>query len=182
MIETILEFNKQFVENKQYDRFITDKFPNKKIAIVSCMDTRLTELLPAALGLKNGDAKLIKNAGGVISHPFGSVMRSLLIGVYELNINEIMVIGHTDCGARTTSAESILEKMKQRGVTQDQIDLMSYCGVEYSTWLGGFSNVDKAVAHSVDIIKKHPLLPKDILVFGFVIDSLTGELRTLKTD
>ena len=72
MIEEILAYNKKFVANKDYEHFTTDKYPNKKLAIVSCMDTRLTELLPQALGLKNGDAKMIKNAGGVISSPFGS--------------------------------------------------------------------------------------------------------------
>ena len=63
MINEILEYNKQFVEEKEYQRYITNKFPDKKIAIVSFMDTRLIELLPAALGIKNGDAKIIKNAG-----------------------------------------------------------------------------------------------------------------------
>ena len=77
MIEDILEYNKRFVENKGYEKYITNKYPDKKIAILSCMDTRLTELLPAALGIKNGDVKMIKNAGGIISHPFGSVIRSL---------------------------------------------------------------------------------------------------------
>lgn len=71
MLDEILEFNKQFVANKGYEKYITNKYPDKKIAILSCMDTRLTELLPAALGIKNGDVKMIKNAGGVISHPFG---------------------------------------------------------------------------------------------------------------
>ena len=71
MVEEILAFNEQFVEKKGYEKFITNKYPDKKLAILSCMDTRLTELLPAALGLKNGDAKIIKNAGAVISHPFG---------------------------------------------------------------------------------------------------------------
>ena len=102
MIKEILEYNKAFVENKMYEEFITSKYPDKKLAVVSCMDTRLTELLPAALGIKNGDAKFIKNAGGVISHPFGSVMRSLLIAVYDLEVTEILIIGHTDCGARHT--------------------------------------------------------------------------------
>lgn len=69
-IDEILAHNKTFVEEKGYLKYSTDKYPDKKLAIVSCMDTRLTELLPAALGLKNGDAKIIKNAGGVISHPF----------------------------------------------------------------------------------------------------------------
>lgn len=75
-IEEVLAFNKTFVEEKRYEQFETDKYPEKKLAVLSCMDTRLTELLPAALGLKNGDAKIIKNAGGVIAHPFGSVIRS----------------------------------------------------------------------------------------------------------
>ena len=63
------------------------------------MDTRLIELLPAALGIRNGDAKIIKNAGGVITHPYGSVMRSLLVAILELGVEEVMVIGHTDCGS-----------------------------------------------------------------------------------
>ena len=62
IIEELLKFNKEFVERKSYERFATSKYPDKKLAILSCMDTRLTELLPAALGLRNGDAKLIKNA------------------------------------------------------------------------------------------------------------------------
>ena len=67
MIEEILRHNRAFVEEKRYDRFITNKYPDKKIAILSCMDTRLTELLPEALGIKNGDVKIIKNAGGGIA-------------------------------------------------------------------------------------------------------------------
>ena len=66
MLDEILAYNKQFVENKGYEKYITNKYPDKKIAILSCMDTRLTALLPAALGIKNGDVKMIKNAGGVI--------------------------------------------------------------------------------------------------------------------
>lgn len=56
------------------------------------MDTRLTELLPAALGIRNGDVKIIKNAGGVISHPFGSVIRSLMVAIYELGVKELWLL------------------------------------------------------------------------------------------
>lgn len=98
MIDELLKFNEAFVAEKGYEKYITTKYPDKKIAIVTCMDTRLVELLPAALGLKNGDVKLIKNAGGTVMHPFGSVVRSLLVAIYELGVQEIMIIGHTDCG------------------------------------------------------------------------------------
>ena len=76
MIDEIMEYNRKFVENKGYEPYLTSKYPDKKLAILTCMDTRLLELLPAALGIKNGDAKIIKNAGGVIVHPYGSVVRS----------------------------------------------------------------------------------------------------------
>lgn len=176
MLEEILQFNKYFVENKVYEQYITSKFPDKKIAIVSCMDTRLTELLPAALGLRNGDVKIIKNAGGIISHPFGSAMRSLLIGIYELDVQEILVIGHSDCGARCTDSHSLIEKMKARGVDQKNIDLIKYVGIDFESWLGGFQDVEQSVKNSVELIQKHPLVPEGITVCGLVIDSTTGAL------
>lgn len=100
MIKEILEYNRRFVAERGYERFRTDKYPNKRIAIVTCMDTRLVELLPAALGFRNGDVKIIKNAGGTITNPFDSTMRSLMVAVYELGVEEIMVIGHTECGVQ----------------------------------------------------------------------------------
>ncbi len=176
MINEILEYNKEFVENKKYTSFITSKYPDKKIAVVSCMDTRLTELLPAALGLKNGDAKFIKNAGGVISHPFGSVMRSLLIAVYDLKVSEILIIGHTDCGARHTDGKQMIEKMKSAGISQDSIDLMNYFGIDFDLWLSGFNDLSVSIKKSAELVRKHPLVPESVAVYGLIIDSVTGEL------
>ena len=85
-IDSVLAHNRAFVAGGEFARYATDKYPDKKLAVVSCMDTRLTELLAAALGLKNGDAKIIKVAGAEVAHPFGSVMRSLLIAVCELGV------------------------------------------------------------------------------------------------
>lgn len=99
MIDDILKFNHDFVANKGYEKYVTSKYPEKKLAVLSCMDTRLTELLPAALGLKNGDAKIIKNAGGLVLSAFDSAMRSILVAVYELGVEEIMVVAHSNCGA-----------------------------------------------------------------------------------
>ena len=130
MIDELLKFNREFVKSKGYERFITNKYPDKKIAIVSCMDTRLTELLPAALGIKNGDVKIIKNAGAIISHPFGSVIRSLLVAIYELGVNEVMIVGHTDCGAKHMDSEQMIEVMKKRGIPSEHIDMMRYCGIK----------------------------------------------------
>ena len=94
-IDRILAFNREYVASKAYEKHLTDKFPDKKLAVLSCMDTRLSVLLQDALGLKNGDAKVIKNAGAVIPTPWDSAMRSLIVAVYELGVTEIMVVAHT---------------------------------------------------------------------------------------
>ena len=173
MIDELLKFNREFVKNKGYERFITNKYPDKKIAILSCMDTRLTELLPAALGIKNGDVKMIKNAGGVISHPFGSVIRSLMVAIYELGVKEVMVIAHSDCGAC---------HMKARGIKQETIDMIHYCGVDFASWLDGFEDTEKSVRGTVHAIVNHPLIPSDIKVYGFIIDSVTGKLTKVNVE
>lgn len=175
-IDDIVAHNADFVSQERYRQYETDKYPDKKLAIVSCMDTRLTELLPAALGLKNGDAKIIKNAGGVISHPFGSVMRSLLVAVFELGVESIMVVGHTGCGAQHMNAESMIARMLDAGVSRDHIDMMRYCGIDFETWLAGFEDGEESVRSSVDTIAHHPLMPASIDVRGFIIDSTTGAL------
>lgn len=177
--EVIPAFICEFVKSKGYERFITNKYPDKKIAIVSCMDTRLTELLPAALGIKNGDVKIIKNAGAIISHPFGSVIRSLLVAIYELGVNEVMIVGHTDCGAKHMDSEQMIEVMKKRGIPSEHIDMMRYCGIDFKSWLRGFDTLEGSVRETVAQVQKHPLIPKDITVRGFVIDSTTGELATV---
>lgn len=178
MIDDILQFNKNFVDEQKYTFYCTDtKYPNKKIAIVSCMDTRLTELLPAALGMGKGDCKIIKNAGAVISHPYGSVVRSLLIAILELGVEEIMVIGHTDCGVANIDVNSLLDKLKQRNISQENIDMIEFGGIDFQVWLGGFQDVFQSVKESVSLLKRHPLIPKDVVVRGFVMDIKTGKLE-----
>ena len=176
-LKKILDYNKAFVDAQLYEQYRTSKYPDKKIAILSCMDTRLTELLPAALGIKNGDVKIIKNAGGIVSHPFGSAVRSLLIAIFELGVEDVMVIGHTDCGVGHIDPNEMIEHMHQHGVDEEHIELMRYCGVDFEKWLAGFDSVEDSVTESLNILKNHPLIPKDVRFHGFIMDSVTGELR-----
>ncbi|QNM15681.1 beta-class carbonic anhydrase [Fusobacterium hominis] len=175
-LKEILDFNKEFVKNKEYEKYNTTKYPDKKIAIVACMDTRLTELLPKALNLRNGDAKFIKNAGGVVVHPFGSAMRSLLICIYQFDISEIFIIGHYDCGVSNINTNSIIEKMVKRGIDKNTLDIISNSGIEVKKWLHGFDCVKDSVLGSVQKVKNHPLVPKDVIVHGLIIDPETGKV------
>ena len=180
MIDKIIEFNKQFVASKSYEQYITDKYPDKRLAVLSCMDTRLPELLPAALGLKNGDAKIIKNAGGLVISAFDSAIRSLIVAVYELGVNEIMVVAHSNCGACHMSFEHFHHEMLARGISDQTLDTIRKCGINLNAWLEGFKDTPESVRRTVETIKTHPLMPKDIIVRGFIIDSETGELSEIE--
>lgn len=179
IIPEIVNYNKRFVESKGYEPFITDKYPAKKLAVLSCMDTRLTELLPAALGLKNGDAKIIKNAGGLVISPFDSAMRSLLVGIYELGVKEIMVVAHSGCGACEMSFSHFKKEMLARGIKEETLATINNCGIDLEKWLDGFHDTPSSVRKTVETICNHPLMPSDITVKGFIIDSTSGLLTEI---
>ncbi|WP_209123939.1 carbonic anhydrase [Alkalihalobacillus sp. BA299] len=176
ILQTILDHNDTFVKEKKYEKYQTTKFPNKKLVVLTCMDTRLTELLPRAMNLKNGDAKIIKNAGAVISHPFGSIMRSIVVALYELQAQEVCIVGHHGCGMAGLKSSSVLAKAEERGVSMEKVETVSFAGININEWLNGFSNVEESVMHSVQMVKKHPLLPPNTPVHGLVICPETGKL------
>lgn len=175
-LDKILEYNQQFVSDKQYEPFITTKFPDKKIVILSCMDARLVELLPKAMNLRNGDAKIVKSAGAILNHPFGGIMRSLLVAIYELQAEEVYVVGHYDCGMSAVDPDIMLGHMIERGIEQETIDTITYSGIDLRNWLRGFGDVRTSVMKSCELVRKHPLTPPGIHVHGLIIDPATGRL------
>ncbi|MFB5759140.1 beta-class carbonic anhydrase [Paenibacillus medicaginis] len=175
-IQAILEHNTQFVANKEYEAYRAGKFPNKRMVIITCMDTRLVELLPRAMNLRNGDVKVIKNAGAIISQPFGSVMRSVLVALYELEADEVVVVGHHECGMAALNSEVMVQHMLERGIDQKVLDTLENSGIKLKKWLRGFDNVEEGVKSTVKIIKNHPLLPPRVPVHGMIIHPETGAL------
>lgn len=181
MLKDILDYNKEFVANKEYIKYKATKYPSKELAILTCMDTRLVELLPAATGIKNGDIKLLKNAGGIISHPFGSMMRSLMVAIYQLEVKAIWIVGHDDCGMEHLDTDIVIGKMKERGISEDTFRLLEACHIDYKNWLTGFDCVEEGVKKTMEVVVDHPLIPGDIEVEGLLIDSVTGELKHIFT-
>lgn len=179
ILNGILDYNASFVARKEYEAFRTDQFPDKKLVVLTCMDTRLVELLPRAMGVRNGDIKLIKNAGAIVSHPFGSVMRSILVAVYELGAAEVAVVGHYGCGMTGLSCARVLDKARHRGVSEQTLAMLRNAGIDLERWLTGFERVETGVEESVKVIRNHPLLPKDVPIHGLIISPETGKLDLL---
>lgn len=178
-LPSILAFNRQFVASKAYESFRTDRYPFKKMVVVTCMDTRLTELLPKAMNLRNGDAKIIKVAGAVVAAPFGSVMRSILVAIYSLGAEEIYVVGHHDCGMTGMGHHAILEKARAAGIPQATFDTLAAAGIDLAAWLTGFASPAAGVEASVSLIRRHPLLPRHVRVHGLLMFPDTGQLDVL---
>jgi len=177
LLEDILEYNDKFVNDEEFVQYEATKLPKKRMVVVSCMDARLVELLPKALDLHNGDAKIIKNAGGIISHPFGSIMRSVVTAVYELNADEIFIIGHHRCGMSQSNPKATIQKAIDRGVVSNEVvENLGYAGIDLHKWLFGFDNVVDSVNDNIELVRNHPLIPKDVPVHGLVIDPDTGKL------
>ncbi|MBB6451818.1 carbonic anhydrase [Salirhabdus euzebyi] len=179
LLDEILTFNTSFVENKEYEPYQTERYPNKKLVILSCMDTRLVELLPKAMNVRNGDVKIIKNAGAIISSPYGSVVRSILISLYELRAEEVMIVGHHNCGMANIDPNSIIQKMQEHGVTEEAFKQVEQEDINLQKWLTGFDNVEESVKRSVDKLRTHPLFPKSTPIHGLVINPSTGKLQLI---
>jgi carbonic anhydrase len=179
ILSEIFDHNRTFIERKEYEAFRTDQFPNKKLVVLTCMDTRLVELLPRAMGFRNGDVKLVKNAGAIVSHPFGSVMRSILLAIYMLHAEEVVVVGHTGCGMMGLSCDRVLDKARERGVSEDVLSTLRHSGIDLKQWFTGFETVEDGVRESVGVIRNHPLLPREVPVHGMLMDSESGGLKLI---
>ncbi len=136
--------------------------PARKLAIVACMDARLT--VEAALGLKTGEAHIIRNAGGIVSE---DAIRSLVISHHLLGTQEFIVINHTDCGMLTFKDEELRDRLKKQ-TGSDALE---------PTRFYAFTDVEANVRRQVARIRAHPWVPKTIPVRGFVYDVKTGRLR-----
>ena len=134
--------------------------PAKKVAVVACMDARL--IPTRVLGLSEGDAHVIRNAGGVVTD---DEIRSLAISQHLLGTQEIIVIHHTDCGMLTFTDDDFRQKMKDA------------TGEEPSWDARAFSDLEGDVRDSIERIKSSPFIPNKDSVRGFVYEVETGKLR-----
>ncbi|MFC4766715.1 beta-class carbonic anhydrase [Effusibacillus consociatus] len=174
----ILQANDEFVSNQKYKEYQTDKFPEKRMVILTCMDTRLVELLERAMGISQGQAKIIRVAGAQVHHPFGSAMHSILIAVHMLEADEVVVVAHHDCGMQSVERDVFVDKLIKRGISPKTVSMMEHAGIELDRWLHKFDNVYDSVKDTVSVIKNHPFLAEaGIPVHGLVIDPHTGKLE-----
>jgi carbonic anhydrase len=155
----VLEANRKYADS--FTKADLPMTPGRKLAVVTCMDARLD---PAKfLGLEEGDAHVIRNAGGLVSD---DALRSLIISHWLLGTEEAIVIAHTDCGMLTFTNDDIHAKLAdEAGADATGIDFLP------------FPDLDESVRGSVERVRSSELLPDDFTVTGYVYDCSSGALR-----
>lgn len=180
LIEEILQTNEKFCANppKNYEGedHHASKLPKKKLAIVTCMDTRLVDFMEPALGLTRGDVKVIKTAGNCITGVFDATVRNLLVCIYELGVKEIAVIGHHECGMAKTTSESLTKAMLANGISPEAIRMIKK---ELNEWADEFKHPEENVKDAVAQLRTNPLIPEDVKIHGLMFHPRSGKLELL---
>lgn len=163
VIDELLDNNRAFAGSLPEAHL--DVRPRRKLAIVACMDSRLDVF--AALGLEQGEAHILRNAGGVITD---DVIRSLAVSQRKLGTREIMLIHHTDCG---------MEKITDDGFREE---LLEATGTAPAFAIESFTDVDADVRQSILRVRRSSFVPHRDRVRGFVYDVDTHRLREVHVD
>jgi carbonic anhydrase len=162
-IEELLENNRTLAASLPAGRL--DARPSRRLAVVTCMDSRLDVF--AALGLRDGQAHVLRNAGGVITD---DVIRSLAISQRRLGTREAMLIHHTNCGMQTLGDDSF------------RAELLQDTGVAPAFAIESFSDVDADVRQSILRVRRSAFIPHRDRVRGFVYDVDTHRLREVQVE
>jgi carbonic anhydrase len=164
VIEKVLAANKDYARTHEL-RPLTPR-PALKLAVLTCMDTRLSI---RTLGLKTGDAHIIRNAGGIVTE---DALRSLVISHHLLGTEEIMVVNHTDCGLMKANEEEMRNTIQSKTGTAAVAPAFFYA----------FQDLDKNVRDQIQKLRTHPWIPKEMVIRGFVYDVSDGLLREVHND
>jgi carbonic anhydrase len=160
------EYARLLAENQRYteafDRSALTALPLSRLAVLTCMDGRLD--IEEALGLRTGDAHVLRNAGGIVTE---DVLRSLLISQHLVGTREVVVIEHTGCALVGVNETALRAQIATAaGTTADAVQI----------GFGSFDDVEANVRRQVDILRTHPWL-RDVPVHGLVFDVRTGRLH-----
>lgn len=153
---------------------------NKRLFVLTCMDERVN--IEEALGLQPGDAHIFRNAGGLVTD---DVIRSAALTTNFFGTKEIVVVNHTECGMMLKSGKEIVEALQAKlGVDLTRIPLdpslpeLTLSNSEaIERWFRTFESVDEVTVAQVELLRNHPLIPKDVTIAGYIYEVETGKLR-----
>lgn len=173
VLDALLEGNRSYVQSDwdPADRELAPP-PALRLAVVACMDTRHN--VEKVLGLRHGDAKIIRNAGNIVDD---GTLRSLIVAVHLLGVRHIAILGHTKCGMTLVGRGEF--RIAKSIAANTEVPLHEAMRPDFQRWLGGFGDVEDNVRRSVQLIRNHPLMPRGMEVVGLLYDNETGRVAAV---
>lgn len=174
LIESIIDANHRAIDGDTTAGLdMASHLESLPLAALTCIDPRLNNLLPGALGITAENFIWLRNAGNIVFNPLSSMVRMIALACAIKKAREVMVIGHTDCKVGKTSVVDLLDNFAKLGVQRSALpdDLVGFFGL--------FSSENQNVIKATEAIRKSPLIGSKIPVHGLMLNVQTGRLEWL---
>lgn len=153
---------------------------NRRLWVCACMDERLP--VDDVLGIRgdHGDAHVFRNAGGLITD---DAIRSAMLTCNFFGTEEIVILNHTECGMMSAHAETLVKALEKKGIHVEKVPIdpslpeLTLAKGGFAKWIRMFNDVDEICAQQIEYVRNHPLIPKNVVVSGWVYEVETGRLR-----
>jgi carbonic anhydrase len=151
---------------------------NRRLWVLACMDERLP--VDLALGIREGDAHVFRNAGGLVTD---DALRSAMLTTQFFGTREIIIVNHTECGMMSATGEALTAALREKGLDLDKVPIdpaLPELKLErgaFSKWIKTFNDVDQICERQIELLRASPLIPKDVVIHGYVWEVENRRLR-----
>ncbi len=169
----------QFAEQEAWALRRQKRIPNNRsLWVLACMDERLP--IEAALGIREGDAHVFRNAGGLVTD---DALRSAMLTTQFFGTREIIIVNHTECGMMSATGEAVAAALKEKGIDTDNVPIdpdlpeLKLAQGAFAKWIKTFQDVDTVCERQIQLLRESPLIPDDVVINGYVWEVENRRLR-----
>ncbi|KGR81079.1 hypothetical protein CD30_19495 [Ureibacillus massiliensis 4400831 = CIP 108448 = CCUG 49529] len=155
---------------------------SKKALIITGLNEKLNQHFPIITNKNGEDLIIIKTIGNIISQPYDSIMRSIIIAVYQEEVEEIFIIGDKESTECSINKDEFFSKIQKANISTKEMKAIEYIGVvgeDLMSWLVGRQDMKTIIKENISLIKQHPLIPKNVTVFGFIASAELSEFEEI---
>ncbi len=155
---------------------------SKKALVITGLNEKLYPLFPLITNKKTEELMIINNYGAVISQPYGCTIRNIIMAVFHEDVDEIYIIGEMNNNENLLKEDEWYSKFQEAGITKKTIQTIEYIDVignDVLKWLGAPQDSKMMIQKNIDLIQRHPLIPKTVSVYGFIANAETSEFEAV---
>lgn len=153
----------------------------KKTLVITGLNEKMSQLLPAITNKKAEELMVLNSYGAVITNPYDSMMRSVILSIYNENVEDIYIVLEKESKEHVLNKNVLTTKLKNAGITKETLKTIEYIDVldeAVINWLAGPNDEEKILQKNLMLLQKHPLMPKTVSIYGYIV-SQEGEVKAV---